>query len=228
MGSEPVTAPRFFVLRTEGPGSRYDVEVDELEPVTIGEGAVCPRCGEPVGMRPRLPPHRVGLSLLGEALGDYVESSGYDLLISERLARAFQEEGLTGLNGFHPVEVVRLRLKRRSSKPSDTPHYQAVTACFGRAAVDLARSRIRYEAPPTCGECRYVNLESIHGFTLEPGSWRGEDIFRPRGLSGRLVVSERFAHFVARHGFNNMRLTPTEELVWDPLELGPASSAQPR
>ncbi|HEY0096165.1 MAG TPA: hypothetical protein VGB96_17690, partial [Archangium sp.] len=141
----------------------------------------------------------------------------------ERFARAFREEGLTGLEGFHPVEVVRVRRKRRGPKPAHVPQYLAVTACFGRAAVDVARSRIRYAKPPTCDECRSEGADSIHGFTLEPGTWKGEDIFRPRGLYGDVVVSERFARLVERHGFTNMRLTPTEELVWDPLERGPPS-----
>ncbi len=61
----------------------------------------------------------------------------------------------------------------------------------------LSRSRIRYaDDPPTCEECRNATKNAIHGFTLESGTWQGADIFRPRGLTGRLVVSERFACFV--------------------------------
>jgi hypothetical protein len=227
MVSEPSTSPRFFVLAKGALWSRYDVDVENLKPVNLGQGADCPRCGGPIGMMPRLPPHHVQLVLHGEELGDFIESTGDDLLVSERFARAFREEGLTGLEGFHPVEVVRVRRKRRGPKPSHVPQYLAVTACFSRAAVDLAHSRIRYaDEPPTCEECRNATKNAIHGFTLEPGTWPGEDIFRPRGLYGRLVVSERFARFVERHGFTNMTLTPTEELVWDPLELGPAPLKQ--
>jgi hypothetical protein len=171
-----------------------------------------------------LPPYRVELVLHGEEFGDFIKVSGYDLLLSERLATSIRKEGLTGLEGFHPVEVVRVRRKGRGPKPSHVPPYLAVTACFSRAAVDLAHSRIRYtDSPPTCDECRYGTKDAIHGFTLEPGTWQGEDIFRPRGLSGVLVVSERFERFVARHGFINLRLTPTEEYVWDPLAPEPST-----
>jgi hypothetical protein len=174
-----------------------------------------------------LPPYRVELAMHGEELGEFIECSGHDLLVSERFAQAFREEGFTGLEGFHPVEVVRVRRKRRGPKPSHVPQYLAVTACYSRAAVDLARSRIRYaDDPPTCEECREATKNAVHGFTLEPGTWQGEDIFRPRGLRGFLVVSERFARFVERHGFTNMRLTPIEELVWDPLRLGPAPTTK--
>ncbi len=222
MVSEASTTPRFFVLEKEDVGSRYEVGVEKAEPINRGEGADCPRCGGPIGKMRWLPPYRVKLTLYGEELGDFIDAPGDDLLVSARFVRAFREEGLTGLEGFHPVEVVRVRRNGRGSKPTNVSHYLAVTARFASAAVDLAHSRIRYaDAPPTCEECREATKNAIHGFTLEPGTWQGEDIFRPRGLRGRLVVSERFARFVAHHGFTNMTLTPTEELVWDPLELGP-------
>jgi hypothetical protein len=54
----------------------------------------------------------------GEELGDFIEASGNDLLLSERFAQAFWEEGLTGLEGFHPVEVVRVRRARRLPPPA--------------------------------------------------------------------------------------------------------------
>ena len=101
-----------------------------------------------------------------------------------------------------------------------------MTARHGRAALDLTRSRIHYVEFPTCGECRYGPLDAVHELVLESETWLGEDVFRPRGLPGTLVVSERFKHFVERHGFTSMRLTPTEEYVWNPLARDPALAAQ--
>ncbi|XXF78701.1 hypothetical protein P2318_02785 [Myxococcaceae bacterium GXIMD 01537] len=46
-------------------------------------------------------------------------------------------------------------------------------------------------------------------------------MFRPRGLQGDIVVSERFVNFVKRHGLTNMKLIPTEEYIWDPDHKGP-------
>ncbi|WNG31947.1 hypothetical protein F0U62_38370 [Cystobacter fuscus] len=65
-------------------------------------------------------------------------------------------------------------------------------------------------------------MDATHGFVLEPDTWAGEDVFRPRGMQGRVVVSERFKDFVERHGLTNVRLTPTEQFVQDPSHLGPA------
>jgi hypothetical protein len=222
MASDPQPSPRFFALQDEMFGL-HDTKFDKADPVTRGEAPRCPQCGDFIGMRTWLPPYRGELELHGVSLGDFVEASGYDFLISERFAEAFRSEGLTGLLGFHPVEVTRVRRKGKKprAKTIAVPRYFAVTACFGRAAVDEVRSRIRRPEPIKCSECRSTGVDSIHGFTLEPGTWQGEDVFRPRGLQGDLVVSERFADFVRRHQLTNMKLIPTEELIWDPLQLGP-------
>jgi hypothetical protein len=169
-----------------------------------------------------LPPHRVELELLGEAFGDFVEGPGYEILISERFLEAFQAEGLIGLLGFHPVEVVRVRGKGKKSQTAlAPPPYFVVTPCFGSGAVDEKRSRLRRTRPVTCPECRSGGVNSIHGFALEPGSWQGEDVFRPQGERGTIFASERFAEFVNRHKLTNMKLTPIGEYVWDPLCQGP-------
>ena len=224
MISEGHVPPRFFVLGDEMWGP-HDTKFIGTEPVNTGAAPRCPQCGDIIGMLTWLPPYRGKLELHGEDFGDFVEASGRDFLVSERLAEAFRAEGLTGLLGFHPVEVVGVRKRRKKTKALVVPRYFAVTACLGRGALDEAHSHLRYASEPVrCPECRSIELDSIHGFTLEPGTWQGEDVFRPRGLRGRLLVSECFAEFVKRHGFTNMKLIPTEDYVWDPLRLGPPTA----
>jgi hypothetical protein len=215
MGSDQSSSPHFFVLR-EATWSSHDMDCHKADSVNRGEAPRCPSCGDAISIRTWLAPYRVELVLYGRDFGDFVHCSGNDLLVSERFADAFRAEGLTGLEGFYPAEVVKVRKKRRGPKPPVVPRYFAVTACFAHAAVDLEHSRLRYSDPITCSECLIGGMEAIHGFTLQPGTWRGEDIFRARGLPGRLIVSERFARFVAHHGFTNMQLVPTEEFVKDP------------
>jgi hypothetical protein len=173
-----------------------------------------------------LPPYRVELELYGQELGDFAEGPGNSFLISERMASAWKTDGLTGLLDFHPAEVLRVRRKRKGPKPSSVPAYFVVNVSyFGTSSVDEARSRLRRSVPITCNACRADGVDSIHGFVLEPGSWKGEDIFRAWGLPGILIVSERFAHFVQRHGLTNMKLIPIEEYTWDPMRLGPPAAA---
>ncbi len=220
MASEVISAPRFFVLKDELHGA-HDTKYDDVEPVNLGEAPKCPQCHSTLGSLSWLPPYRVVLDVYGQSPGDFVRVSSNRILIAERMATAFQEEGLTGLHSFHPVEVLRVRRKRKGPKPGAVPRYVFVNVGFTGATVDVAHSRLRYDKPVTCPECRTAGLDTVHGFTLEPGSWQGEDVFRARGLPGTLLTSERFAHFVARHGLTNMKLIPTEEYVWDPLRLGP-------
>lgn len=224
MASEVHPASRFFVLEEDLLGL-HDTQFADVDPVNLGDAPHCPRCNSPLGARIWLPPYRGELELHGKDFGDFVRSSGYEVLISERMAKAFQAEALTGLVGFSPVELVRVRKKRKGPMPAAAPpHYLVATACFSSAAVDVTRSRLRYGEPVTCLECRSAGLDSIHGFTLETGTWKGEDVFCARGLPGTLIVSERFAGFIARHGFTNMKLTPSGEYLWDPLRLGPPAS----
>ena len=221
MVSEVSASPRFFVLEEGALSSHYDADVDTIEPVNLAEAPRCPHCGDIIGLLTWLPPYRVKLELHGEELGDFIDGVGYELLVSERFVEAFRTEGLTGLEGFHPVEVLRVRRMRKKSRtPLTVPRYSVVWPCFGRAAVDLVLNRVRFSTPPTCAECRATGIDATHGFVLEPGTWAGEDIFRPRGMQGKVVVSNRFKDFVERHGLTNIRLTPTEQFVRDPSNLG--------
>jgi hypothetical protein len=221
MASETLPSPRFFVL-DENMGGEQDTQFDTIGSINPGDAPRCTQCGALLGMLTWLPPYRVDLELYGKQPGDFVTGPGGDsFLISERMAKAFHAEGLTGLLGFHPVEINRVRWKRQRPAPVTVPNYVEVTACFGRAYLDERRSRLRYAEARTCDECRSANLDTVHGFTLEPGSWSGEDVFRARGLPGVRIVSERFATFVERHGLTNIRLIPTDGYVWDPRRLGP-------
>ncbi len=222
MDSKTAVSPRFFVLE-EALGSPHDTLYDTVEPYNLSDDPHCPQCGEGLGALTWLPPYRAELELHGAQPGDYARGPGYERLISERFAEAFRAERLSGLEGFHPVEVVRVRDRRKKPrKPLSVPRYYVVWPCFGRGAVDPVLNRVRTRKTPTCTECRSAGIDAIHGFVLEPGSWGGEDIFRPRGMQGKIVVSERFKDFVERHGLTNMVLTPTEQFVRDPSHLGPA------
>ncbi len=222
MDSETSASQRFFVLQ-EAMGSRHDTVCFTLKPYNLSEDPHCPRCGEGLGALTWLPPYRVELELHGEEPGDYFRGPGYERIVSERFAESFRAEGLTGLEGFHPVEVARVRsMRKRTRKPITVPRYYVVWPCFGRAAVDLVLNRVRFSPLPSCTECRSTGIDAVHGFVLEPGTWAGEDVFRPRGMQGDVVVSERFKDFVELHGLTNMVLTPTEQFVWDPSNLGPA------
>ena len=139
---------------------------------------------------------------------------GDGFLVSERFTEAYHRENLTGFSGFLPVEVVRTVRRSRSRKPFQVPRYLYAWSEFSHTSVDVVRSHFHRDKPFTCDWCRQSLLHGIRGFFIEEGSWTGEDVFRPRGLAGINVVSERFADFVQRHGFTNMLLIPTEQYLF--------------
>ena len=169
-----------------------------------------------------LPPYRGTLTLYDQQPGDLAFGPGNGLVVSERLAHAFQQEQLQGIDRFYPIEISRVRGKGGRRSPAPLPPYLYALPPWGSAAVDESCSRIRRDAPISCDFCRGTGVEAIHGFDLEEGSWNGDDLFRPRGLSGTIVASARFEQFVARHSFTNITLTPTRTFVHDhhaPLPL---------
>jgi hypothetical protein len=217
-----VSEPRFFELARDELRKPNDTDFVPSPGFKTGDFPKCPKCGEGIGQRDWLPPFKIEITVHGEeGAGDFMECAG-STLISERMATAFRSERLTGLEGFHPVEVVKMNACARRL---GIPRYLLVRAAFGRAAVDEGRSRIRRVKPIECEECRRSDVDAIYGFRIQPGTWDGLDVFRPRGLQSRVVVSERFAGFAQRHSFTNIKLVPTEQLVWDPQQKGPPDEA---
>jgi hypothetical protein len=207
--------PRFFVLEKQNEGV-HDTEFSTVN-LKVGPALRCPQCGVFVSSLTWQPPFQGELELHGKAFGDLIKCSGDELLVTEHFAAAFTAEGLTGLSGFHPVEILRVRRRHRSSKPGPPPPYLAVTATYGQPALDLERSRLHTSEPVKCSWCRETGVDAIDGLALEEDTWSGEDVFRPRGLSGVILVSERFMRFAQRHALSHFSFVPIDKYVWDPL-----------
>jgi hypothetical protein len=160
-----------------------------------------------------LPPHRAELTLHGFEWGDFVfrGDGGEDMLVSERAAALYQHAGLRGLGGFENVEITRVR-----GTATPPPRYVHVAVQRGEAAVDEESSTLIRRGAPSCAGCRSATLEGIRGFALERGTWAGEDVFFPRGLTGTVVASRAFVDFVQEHALSNVRFVPAESYVWDP------------
>ncbi|MFP2930056.1 hypothetical protein ACLESO_33640 [Pyxidicoccus sp. 3LG] len=139
---------RFFALQKLREGL-HDTEFSTSAP-NVGPAMRCPHCGDIIGLLTWVPPYQGELELYGKDFGDLVEGPCGGLLVTERFVEAFKAEGLTGLSGFHPVEVTRVRRKRRGPKPGPPPAYLFVTLAYGNAALDLERSRILSKEPATC------------------------------------------------------------------------------
>jgi hypothetical protein len=178
-----------------------------------GEAPRCPVCGGFVGGLPLLPPVRVALETWGAEFGDIAHGVGYELLVSERFLRGYRVSGLTGLEEVGPVEVLKLKRHRKLLEPM--PRYHCCRVQVGRAAIDDGQSGIVRDRPATCPECRTANVKRGRRIILEPGTWAGEDVFRPRGLYGRIMASVRFKSFCDENRITNCLLIPAEEFHFD-------------
>jgi hypothetical protein len=218
MASDVSSQPtRFFVMK-HVLWAPHDTEFSATKP-EFGPALPCPQCGDPLTALIWQPPYRGELELHGKDFGDIVKGPGGELLITERFAEDFKAAGLMGLSGFHSVEVLRVRRGRRGSKLGPPPRYLVVNPAHGLPALDMERSRLWISKPVKCPWCRYTGIDAIDGLVLELGTWNGEDVFRPRGLWGRVIVSERFMRLAERHATSHMAFVPIEKYVWDPLGL---------
>jgi len=201
----------FYGLKRPGEGSSSaETDYVNVDPVIRGEAPRCPACGKFIGLIPWLPPHRAELELWGAAYGDVVFGTAYKLLVSERFKILYQEAGLSGLLGFDPVEIVRVkRCDRRAPRGAHPPYY-CVSAVRSRAAIDQKASRFKWDRAPNCSECREGVVRSWKRIVIEPNTWSEEDVFEARGLGG-YFASERFKDFCDAHKIANAVLIPAEE-----------------
>lgn len=220
---------RFYVLKNpEIEESTATTDFVDVDPVNLGKSPRCEACGKPIGSRIWLPPYRVELEIWYKAYGDISIGTGNNMLVSERFKTLYEESGLTGLYGFDPVEVVRVKRfgKAKGFKAKPPPYYR-VSVVRSKAAIDISKSLLRDEPGETCPVCRSGDwaVMRILRVVLEPSTWSGEDIFIARGLPGTYITTERFKTFCEKNNIANAVLIPAEEyrndfgLGWDDEDL---------
>jgi hypothetical protein len=203
----------FFVLLGGAFDSEYDTEMLETDPVRLGDAPRCGACGRFIGGRPWLPPHRAELTLRGAKWGDFAfrGAVGEDFLIAAPVAAQFRDSGLSGLSGFDPVEIARVR-----GTTAAAPDYVHVAVEVGAASVDETRSSFLRSGDVQCEVCRFAEtLDAVHGFAVSAESWNGADVFIAVGLPGTAIVSEQFKSWVEDEQLTNIRFAPTGAFEWD-------------
>lgn len=200
--------PRFFELEQYKLGD-FEVDVCEAGDYNHGPAITCPRCGVPISMLTWLPPYRVVLELIGRQFGDLAFIGGRSVfLVSERFCSMYHEARLSGLTGFEPVEVTRVKSRRR--KCPEPPPYFRVEPKLTEAVLDIKASGCEWIDPPTCEFCLTGQLIRRKRLVLKEGSWTGEDIFLARGAPGSIIVTERLKIACEQFGITNAILVPAE------------------
>ena len=190
----------------------YDAWASGMKPKHQGDPHRCPQCNEFFGMLRWLPPYNAEIVVRGQLLGDVVEGSGWDMLVSERFRNAWQQEGLRGITDFSPLQRLRIRPARLGRKP--LTYFHVEPSHFG-TRIDPERSRVEYNRPATCPLCKQAGIDSIRGFTIDESSWTGEDLFLVWGLQSTIVVTDRVRQLRDDYGLTNMNLIPVEKYFLD-------------
>lgn len=211
---------QFFILKDEPVSDGECATTDFLSSdAKHGKAPRCPTCGCYIGLLEWLPPFRVELKTWGTGYADVMQFM-LDLLLSLRFKEVWQRSGMTGLSGFEPVEIVKLK-RRRKSIGNPPPYFHAVVQ-RSQTAVNLSACEIVWDVPPACPTClEGQNIRSWKRVVIDERTWTGEDIFIARGLPGTIIVSEQFKAYCEREKFANVVLLPAESYehdFWQPRE----------
>lgn len=197
---------QFYVLDRRNRFTDREFAYGEEITSETGDWERCPSCDAAVSSRRVLPPHEVTLSKT--QYGDFVLGTFETFLVSERVRDLYLQSGLKGITNFEAVEVKKVVHKRKTSP--NPPNYYLAYIGRDPARIDQVHSNIVYEDVPTCHVCFQGIIRSFDGVYLVPDTWGGSDIFFPVGLSGTILVSQRFCNFVQDNHFTNVQLVPAD------------------
>lgn len=211
------TDGQFYVLRSEinSGACDYDTVGVPDEDRRLTDAFCCPDCGAPVSLRTWLPPCVVHMEFRRAQLSDFVPGTHEDCLISDRFAKLVKRKKLIGFSGFDPVRILRSTGRYRKLAGTVPPAYFRVRIARSAAAVNVRRSGIDWDEPPTCRLCRQGTLKRWRRVVLEPEPAPVEDVFTARGLPGTVLVTQRFREGCTAAALSNLEFIPAEEYGYD-------------
>jgi hypothetical protein len=149
-------------------------------------------------------------------------------MVSAGFKAIYQAEGLAGIRHFDPpAEIVRVGRRRTGDLPPSLPSYHLVHIErlgpeLDEEASGMNRTRLG------CPYCHRGDLEGWERIVIKPESWSGEDIFYPRGISGDIVVSQRFKDVIEANQLKNVWLILAEKWAYGREQPGYAPRAYVR
>ena len=196
----------------------------------------CPMCHDVTKLLPKPP---MGKGLEGEFevakpyFGDLVPD--YDrIFFSKRARDLFLESGLTGIQKFERIEIVKLKAHNgvRKSKLPPMPEYYLAHIEVDGAVMDYKRSKAVLFAPivHACEYCsrspflegRYEpsnevilistnGLDKYMGKYVDVSRWNGNNIFLLLGTGGTTVVDQTFVDWARGNNLTGGCFTPENE-----------------
>lgn len=203
-----MTSNDFFVLVHRLDGDAVTEYVLD-RPANMGEAPTCEVCGLFLGTLAWLPPYRVEIESFGNEFGDLAFGFGArEFLVSPRFRQIYDNNGLQGLSGFEPIEVVKvIRHKNLTCEP---PRYLKASVCRGETAVDPVASGVEWQGEVGCPRClQGRKLKRRRRIVIDENTWSGEDIFLARGLPSEFIASRRFKEVCEVNQVTNAVFVPS-------------------
>jgi hypothetical protein len=180
---------------------------EALNPV-FGEAPRCPSCGKLIGMKPWLPPYRARLRK-GTRTGtppDVITGADFDTFIAaERFVAEFERANLKGVERWESIDIRGY---------NDRDFKLAILPVPPRTCAKLEEMHAVFKGnPPDCPVCCQAFLEDYKGVVINEASWTGADVFQLTNLGDVVMVTDRFAKFIAAGQFTGVPLAPAETFV---------------
>lgn len=173
---------------------------DHFGATNFGPAQVCESCGSFLTMLRWISPHRMKVSR--RTLGDFVFGTFVNFIVSSRFRALYQQEQLTGIQAFHPVEAYF-----RSSRLAESYFYPEII--MSDARIDLELSGFEFNnGQSECEACQKNGriIRKWDGVYFEQPDKIDFDVFNTKVLGETPVVSERFKEVVQGHRLSNISL----------------------
>ncbi len=208
----------FYVLEKPKAGGSKDrlagTNIMAVAGFNVGEPTKCPACGSITSLLPWLPPYKVEIETWGREFGTLALWAQY-LVVSASFKNLYEENELSGLLEFEPVEVARIKKHKRLVET--IPNYFKANVVQSETAVDQEASGMEWDDGqldcPVCLHRRGVFLRQQR-LVIRAETWTGEDIFHARG-GVSFVASKRFKEVCESHAVSNVDFVPAERYEKD-------------
>jgi hypothetical protein len=218
--------PVNFYILIVGLFTQYKYAWFEVEPggdcYTRDGTQKCPVCGDVLGSLLWLPPRKVAIKQ-PRRISDIISGAGgSDFLVTRKFMESYIQENLTGLEGFFPVEVVKMGTTKKA-KDYTIPELFGVYVKFSNVRIIKERMGIRWQSDrkvPTCDFCDRGEgiLTSFERVVVDESTWQGEDFFRPINGSNYLL-SQKAKDWFDKNQFENVSMPLAIEFSYDSLDI---------
>ena len=172
----------------------------------------CPICGRQIAKA--LPKKQQDAFVIegGKQYPDFLYYGGAGLcfLVSDRVVRAFKEQGVTGYNSAIRVQIYRLH---NDDLIEDTHSYYLLDI---NGSIDFDLKAMSLKKKNMCAACGQFDWSrqrlSIIKTILDIDTWDNSDLCRIASFPGYIVCSDKVKSIVEENGFTGIVCQPEDDI----------------